>query len=121
VDRPGYYHEPSLLGDVIRGMPAYEEEVFGPAAALLVAEDPEHAVFLANDTPYGLGAGIWTADRDVAISLARRVEAGTVPINGMTKSEPALPFGGVKNSGYGRELSEFGIREFVNIKTIRTF
>ncbi len=121
VDRPGFYHEPTLLCDVKRGMPAYEEELFGPAAALLVAEDPEHAVFLANDTPYGLGAGIWTADRDVAISLARRVEAGTVTINGMTKSEPALPFGGVKNSGYGRELSEFGIREFVNIKTIRTF
>ncbi len=118
---PGFFHEPTLLADVAPGMPAYDEELFGPAAALLVAEDAEHALFLANDTPYGLGAGIWTADVDRARAMARSIEAGTVTINGMTKSEPGLPFGGVKNSGYGRELSEFGIREFVNIKTLRVF
>lgn len=121
VPGPGYYFEPTLLTDVTPGMPAYAEELFGPAAALLVADDAEHALFLANDTPYGLGAGIWSADADRALALARRIEAGTVTINGMTKSEPGLPFGGVKNSGYGRELAEFGIREFVNIKTLRVF
>jgi succinate-semialdehyde dehydrogenase/glutarate-semialdehyde dehydrogenase len=121
VPGPGFYFEPTLLADVAPGMPAYDEELFGPAAALLVADDAEHALFLANDTPYGLGAGVWSADADKALALAGRIEAGTVTINGMTKSEPALPFGGVKNSGYGRELSEFGIREFVNIKTLRVF
>jgi acyl-CoA reductase-like NAD-dependent aldehyde dehydrogenase len=121
VPGPGYYFEPTLLTDVTPGMPAYAEELFGPAAALLVADDAEHALFLANDTPYGLGAGIWSADADKALALARRIEAGTVTINGMTKSEPGLPFGGVKHSGYGRELAEFGIREFVNIKTLRVF
>lgn len=121
VPGPGYYFEPTLVTDVTPGMPAYAEELFGPAAALLVADDAEHALFLANDTPYGLGAGIWSADTDRALALARRIEAGAVTINGMTKSEPGLPFGGVKNSGYGRELSEFGIREFVNVKTLRVF
>lgn len=121
VPGPGFYHEPTLLTGVTPGMPAYAEELFGPAAALLVADDAEHALYLANDTPYGLGAGIWTADVDRARAMARDIEAGTVTVNGMTKSEPALPFGGVKNSGYGRELSEFGIREFVNIKTLRVF
>lgn len=121
VPGPGFYHEPTLLTDVAPRMPAYAEELFGPAAALFVADDARQALFLANDTPYGLGAGIWTADVDAARAMARSIEAGTVTINGMTKSEPALPFGGVKNSGYGRELSEFGIREFVNIKTLRVF
>jgi succinate-semialdehyde dehydrogenase/glutarate-semialdehyde dehydrogenase len=115
---PGFYFQPTVLDGVKPGMPAYGEELFGPVAALIAAHDAEDALRIANDTAFGLGASIWTADRSKGEALAGRVEAGSVFINGMVKSDPRLPFGGVKMSGFGRELSQFGIREFVNIKTV---
>jgi succinate-semialdehyde dehydrogenase/glutarate-semialdehyde dehydrogenase len=115
---PGFYFQPTVLAGVAPGMPAYDEELFGPVAALIAAADEEDAVRIANDTAFGLGASIWSGDTANAERLAARVEAGTVFINGMVKSDPRLPFGGVKMSGFGRELSHFGIREFVNIKTV---
>jgi succinate-semialdehyde dehydrogenase/glutarate-semialdehyde dehydrogenase len=99
-------------------MPAACEEVFGPVAALLRARDATQAVEIANSSRYGLGSNLWTRDLDRARHLARDIEAGQVFINGMVVSDPRLPFGGVKQSGYGRELSEFGIREFVNVQTV---
>ena len=115
---PGYFFQPTVLAGVAPGMPAYDEELFGPVAALIAAADEEDALRIANDTAFGLGASIWSADRQRAEKLAARVEAGSVFINGMVKSDPRLPFGGVKMSGFGRELSSYGIKEFVNIKTV---
>ena len=99
-------------------MPVFREETFGPAAAVIRARDAEHAVELANDSDFGLGGNLWTRDLVRARELARRLESGGVFINGMTASDPRLPFGGVKRSGYGRELSLVGIREFVNVQTV---
>ncbi|NWG13541.1 MAG: NAD-dependent succinate-semialdehyde dehydrogenase [Acidobacteria bacterium] len=114
----GYYYEPTVLADVHPAMPVFCEEVFGPVAAFIRAKDPEDAVRIANDSAYGLGASVWTRDLDLAQRLAREIESGSVFVNGMVVSDPRLPFGGIKRSGYGRELSEFGIREFVNIQTV---
>lgn len=94
------------------------EETFGPAAALMRARDADHALELANATPYGLGGNLWTADLDRAAALAARFESGAVFINGMTASDPRAPFGGIKRSGYGRELGTYGLHEFVNIQTV---
>jgi succinate-semialdehyde dehydrogenase/glutarate-semialdehyde dehydrogenase len=99
-------------------MPAFDEELFGPVAAVTAVRDADHAVELANQSRFGLGASLWTSDTRTAEALARRIESGAVFINEFTKSDPRLPFGGVKASGYGRELSDFGIREFTNIKTV---
>ncbi len=118
MDRAGEFYEPTLLAGVTPGMPVYREETFGPVAALIRVKDEEEAIAVANDTPFGLGASLWTADREKAERLARRIEAGSVFVNGIVKSDPRLPFGGVKKSGYGRELSGYGIKEFVNIKTV---
>ena len=118
LDRPGYYVEPTLIADVEPGMPAFDEETFGPLAALIRARDADHAVELANGTSFGLGASAWTSDPGEAEQFIDRIEAGSVFINGMVKSDPRLPFGGVRASGVGRELSRFGIREFCNIKTV---
>jgi len=115
---PGFYFQPTVLDNVRPGMPAYDEELFGPVAALIAAGDDEDALRIANDTAFGLGSSIWSADRARAEALAARIDAGSVFINGMVKSDPRLPFGGIKASGFGRELSEFGIREFVNIKSV---
>ena len=114
----GYFFEPAVLTNVATTMPASCEEVFGPVAALFRARDADEAVRIANSSPYGLGSNLWTRDLERARRLAREIEAGQVFINGMVASDPRLPFGGVKRSGYGRELSEFGIREFVNIQTV---
>jgi acyl-CoA reductase-like NAD-dependent aldehyde dehydrogenase len=114
----GYFFNPSVLSNVRPEMPAGCDEVFGPVAALIRARDCSEAIRIANETPYGLGSSIWTTDLNRARRLARDIEAGQVFINGMVASDPRLPFGGVKRSGYGRELSEFGIREFVNIQTV---
>ncbi len=116
----GYFYEPTLvLGErSLSELPVWREEVFGPVAVLVRAQDTDAAIALANDTIYGLGANLWTRDLERAQLLASRIEAGSVFINGMVASDPRLPFGGVKQSGYGRELSEFGIHEFVNIQTV---
>jgi succinate-semialdehyde dehydrogenase/glutarate-semialdehyde dehydrogenase len=118
LDRRGYFYAPTLISDVKPGMEVFSEETFGPAAALIRAADADEAVALANDSRFGLGASLWTRDIDRGKKLARNIESGSVFINGMVASDPRLPFGGVKRSGYGRELADFGIREFVNIKTI---
>jgi acyl-CoA reductase-like NAD-dependent aldehyde dehydrogenase len=114
----GYFYAPTVLTNVSAQMPVLAEETFGPVAAVIRVEDVEEAVEVANNTPFGLGANLWTRDIEAARNLARRIEAGSVFINGMVASDPRLPFGGVKQSGYGRELSEFGIREFVNVQTV---
>jgi succinate-semialdehyde dehydrogenase/glutarate-semialdehyde dehydrogenase len=118
VTGKGYFYEPTVLDGVQDTMPAFREETFGPVAAVIRARDADDAVRLANDTEYGLGANLWTRDVERAKQLARNIEAGSVFINGMVASDPRLPFGGVKRSGYGRELGAFGIREFTNIQTI---
>jgi acyl-CoA reductase-like NAD-dependent aldehyde dehydrogenase len=114
----GYFYAPTVLTRATPVMTAAREETFGPVAAVMRARDADEAVTIANQTPFGLGASLWTRDIDRARSLARRIQVGSVFINGMVASDPRLPFGGIKRSGYGRELSAFGIREFVNIQTI---
>ena len=114
----GAFYPPTLLTAVDKGMPAFDEETFGPVAAVIRAKDEADAVRLANDSVFGLGASLWTRDRARAERMAAQIEAGAVFVNGLVKSDPRLPFGGVKRSGYGRELAEYGIREFVNIKSV---
>ncbi len=114
----GYFYEPTILTNVTPEMPIFTDETFGPAAAVIRARDAEHAIELANNSKFGLSSNLWTRNIDRARQLAARIEAGGVFINGMTASDPRLPFGGVKRSGYGRELSSFGIQEFVNIQTV---
>jgi acyl-CoA reductase-like NAD-dependent aldehyde dehydrogenase len=116
--RHGYFYAPTILTGVRRDMLAFREETFGPLAAVVRVKDADEAIAVANDSPYGLGGNLWTRDVERGKRLARRIETGGVFINGMTASDPRLPFGGVKRSGYGRELSAYGIREFVNIQTI---
>jgi acyl-CoA reductase-like NAD-dependent aldehyde dehydrogenase len=118
IERIGFFYEPTIVGDVLPGMRMFDEEVFGPAAAVVRANDRAEALALANASSYGLGSSIWTRDVTAAETAAERVEAGAVFINGLVASDPRLPFGGVKKSGYGRELSTFGIHEFVNIQTV---
>lgn len=118
LEGAGAYYLPSILDGVQPGMRAYEEELFGPVAIVIRARDEQDAIRIANDSPYGLGGSIWTSDLTRGERLARQMQSGSTFINGLVKSDPRLPFGGVKNSGYGRELSHHGIHEFVNAKTI---
>ena len=117
LEGPGWFHAPTVLVGVTPEMPVFTEETFGPVAAVTRAADEEAAIALANDTPYGLGASIWTRDLERARRLGRRIESGSLFVNAVVASDPRLPFGGVKRSGYGRELATVGIREFTNIRT----
>ena len=114
----GAYYPPTVLTDVKPGMPAYQEELFGPVAAIMRAKDEADAVRMANDSVFGLGAAVFTNDTARGERVARALEAGATFVNGLVASDPRLPFGGIKESGYGRELGVFGIREFVNVKTV---
>ena len=116
--REGAFYQPSILDHVKPGVVAYHEELFGPVASIIRATDEADAVYIANDTEFGLGASVWTQDAARGERIARQLECGSTFVNGLVKSDPRLPFGGIKRSGYGRELSKHGIREFVNAKTI---
>lgn len=118
IEGPGFFYAPTLLDHVTPDMPVFAEETFGPAAALIRVKDVEAAIAMANDTDYGLGAAIWSRDTTAAQAIARRIEAGSVFINAVVASDARVPFGGIKKSGYGRELGAFGLREFTNIKTV---
>lgn len=118
LERDGFFYAPTVLSDVEPGSVAFTEEIFGPVASVVVADDPDHAVALANDTRFGLGGSIFTEDVAKGEEMARALDVGCAFVNEMTKSDPRLPFGGIKDSGYGRELSHHGIREFVNAKTV---
>ena len=117
-ERPGFFYPATLLTEVSETMCAFNEETFGPVMCVTRAADMEEALQLANETDYGLGAGIWTANTELAEQMALRIDAGQVAINGIVKTDPRLPSGGIKRSGYGRELGPHGIREFVNAKQL---
>jgi succinate-semialdehyde dehydrogenase / glutarate-semialdehyde dehydrogenase len=118
IDREGNFMVPAILRSVKPGMRAFDEEVFGPVITITTFETAEEAVNLANNSQYGLGASIWTADIELAKSLIPQIEAGNVYVNGVVRGDPKMPFGGVKMSGFGREFGEYGIKEFVNIKSV---
>jgi succinate-semialdehyde dehydrogenase/glutarate-semialdehyde dehydrogenase len=118
LERPGNFYPPTVLTDIPPGSPAEKEEFFGPVALFFRVKDLNEAIALANDSPFGLGASAWTLDTGEQERLLDEVEAGAVFINGMVKSDPRIPFGGIKRSGYGRELGREGILEFVNTKTV---
>ena len=118
LDRAGYFYAPTILSNVTKGMPVYDEETFGLVAAVIKCESAEDALRIANDTLFGLGGSVWTKNEKTAELFINGIESGCVFVNSMVKSDPRVPFGGTKASGYGRELSSYGIREFVNIKTV---
>lgn len=117
-DGPGFYYPPTALTDVAPGMPAYDEELFGPVAAIIRVRDEAEAVRVANDSIYGLGAAVFTGSQTTARRVAKQLEAGAVFVNALVASHPALPFGGVKQSGHGRELALWGLQSFMNVKTV---
>jgi succinate-semialdehyde dehydrogenase/glutarate-semialdehyde dehydrogenase len=117
VDGPGWHYEPTILDHVTPRMTAFDEETFGPLAAVVRARDDDHAVELANDTTYGLGASVWSQS-DRGLAVGRRIRSGALFVNAMVASDPRLPFGGIGRSGYGRELSAEGTREFTNVRTM---
>jgi succinate-semialdehyde dehydrogenase / glutarate-semialdehyde dehydrogenase len=117
LEGPGFFYAPTVLADVAPGQAAYDEEIFGPVAAVIVADGDDEAVRIANDTRFGLGASVWTTDPARGIAVARRIRSGAVFVNAVVASDVRMPFGGTRSSGYGRELAAAGIREFVNVRT----
>ena len=118
TSEPGNFYQPTILGDVKPGMATFDQETFGPAASLITANGVEHAIELANDSEFGLSGALWTQNRELAKDVARRMETGGMFINGFSASDPRVPIGGIKKSGYGRELSHFGVHEFMNAQTV---
>jgi len=114
----GSYYTPTLLVDVEEDMDVFKKETFGPVMCVSKSLSESHAIDLANNSIYGLSASLWTSDKDKALNLSRKINSGAVFINDMSKSDPRLPFGGINKSGYGRELSELGLKEFLNVKTV---
>jgi succinate-semialdehyde dehydrogenase/glutarate-semialdehyde dehydrogenase/succinyl-CoA reductase len=121
VDRKGYFYKPTIIKDVSPKMRIAQEEVFGPVAPIITVDNEDEAIKLANDTQYGLGASIWTQDLDKAEKLSMSIQSGIVTVNNIVASDPRIPFGGVKKSGFGRELSKYGMLEFANIKSVRFY
>jgi succinate-semialdehyde dehydrogenase/glutarate-semialdehyde dehydrogenase/succinyl-CoA reductase len=121
IDRKGYFYEPTILTNVTLQMPVMKEEVFGPAAPIIIVNDATEAVAVANESEFGLGASVWTQDLQTGEKLAREIQSGVVTINNTVASDPRVPFGGVKKSGIGRELGRYGLLEFLNIKTVRIY
>ena len=118
VNNQGCFYYPTIITDISKDMPVYYQETFGPIFTIIKVKDDNEAIRVANDSQYGLGGSVWSTDEDKAFNIATQIETGCVFINGFTRSDPKLPFGGIKKSGYGKELSKYGIREFVNSKTI---
>jgi acyl-CoA reductase-like NAD-dependent aldehyde dehydrogenase len=121
MDGRGYFYKPTVIKNVTTKMTLAQEEVFGPVAPIIIADDDMGAIAIANDTEYGLGASVWTQDLDKADKFSKMVQSGIVSVNNVVASDPRVPFGGIKNSGFGRELSRYGMLEFVNIKTVRFY
>jgi succinate-semialdehyde dehydrogenase/glutarate-semialdehyde dehydrogenase/succinyl-CoA reductase len=117
----GFFYLPTIMKNVSPTMRIATEEVFGPIAPIIVADDEKEAIRLANDSKYGLGASIWTQDLDKAEKLSKVIESGIVTVNNVVISDPRVPFGGIKNSGFGREMSRYGMLEFANIKSVRLY
>jgi acyl-CoA reductase-like NAD-dependent aldehyde dehydrogenase len=118
IEGPGNYYAPTILADVTPEMPCFNQETFGPVLALVAADTPRNAVKLANASQYGLAASIWTANPEIGVELGEDINSGALFVNGVVASDPRLPFGGVKLSGYGRELSIEGMHEFVNVRAV---
>ncbi|NOR86676.1 MAG: aldehyde dehydrogenase family protein [Bacteroidales bacterium] len=118
INGEGFYFEPTVISHLTEDMRIYREETFGPVFSIFVVKNEEEAIAIANNSDFGLGGSLWTKNQMKGVELAKRIESGAVFVNGMTKSDPRLPFGGIKKSGFGRELSHYGIKEFVNMKTI---
>ncbi|MDE1851027.1 MAG: aldehyde dehydrogenase family protein, partial [Candidatus Micrarchaeota archaeon] len=121
IDGKGAFYEPTVITNVKKNMRMMKEEIFGPVAPIIIAKNEKDAIRIANDSDLGLGASIWTSDEERGLVVARQIEAGMVFINGIVKSDARMPFGGIKRSGVGRELSKYGLREFANIKTINLY
>ncbi|MCH7967508.1 MAG: aldehyde dehydrogenase family protein, partial [Thaumarchaeota archaeon] len=121
VGDKGYYYKPTIIKNISNKMRIYHEETFGPVASVVVVEDEKDAIKLSNESVFGLGASIWTKDFDKAEKFSRAMESGMVSVNNMLVSDPRVPFGGIKQSGFGRELAKYGMLEFINVKSIRFY
>ena len=121
MDGKGYFYKPTILTNITSDMRIAKEETFGPVAPITIVENESEAIKMANDSEFGLGASIWTKDLAKADKMSRRIESGIVSVNNVVISDPRIPFGGIKHSGFGRELSRYGMLEFVNLKSVRFY